>query len=153
MNRSFRILIFLAILIWCAGIFSEWLIPINQTLVLAIPFLEKSYSLVCHQLPERLIKSDHYETLVCARCSGIYIGLLICSFASLFIELKSIHKIKYLFYASIPLAADVIFHTLNIYHYSKTIAFSTGILLGSTGFLYLYSALNQLFAELKSNRV
>ena len=152
MERLLKLFLFLLILIWCLGIFSEWLIPLNQKIVFVIPWLNNLYSLVCHQMPDRLIRSGNYTTMVCARCSGIYIGLLVSSFILIFIKSKLNPKAKYLYFAAIPLLADVIFHSINIYRYSKTIAFCTGFLLGSTGFLYLYSALNQFFSELMSDK-
>jgi hypothetical protein len=46
--------------------------------------------------------------------------------------------------------SDVILYSLNIYHYSKLMAFSSGFLLGSVGFIYLYEGLNNLIRELNS---
>jgi uncharacterized membrane protein len=150
MRLYFKLLLFLAILVWCLGIFSEWLLPINNNILFAIPFLKNSFSLVCHQLRDRLITSNNCETLVCARCTGIYLGLLLSSFVMLFIHLKISLHIKYFFIAAMPLVSDVIFYSINIYQYSRTIAFCTGLLFGSIGFLYLYNVLNQLFNEMKS---
>ena len=152
MERTIKISLFVLILIWCLGIFSEWLVPLNQKIVFAIPWLTNLYSLVCHQLPDRLIRSGNLASMVCARCVGIYVGLLTSSFILIFIGRQINPKTKYLYLASIPLLTDVLFHSINIYQYSKTIAFCTGFLLGSTGFLYLYSALNQFFLELMSNK-
>jgi uncharacterized membrane protein len=134
------------------GIFSEWLLPVFNNVLLAIPFLQKTYSLVCHQFNERSISSGNFETLVCARCVGIYLGLLLSSFVFLFRTQKETPDIKYLFIMAIPLLADVILHSFNVYNYSRTIAFCTGLLLGSTGFLYLYGALNNLINEIKSSK-
>ena len=44
---------------------------------------------------------------------------------------------------------DVILYSTGIYTYSKTIAFSTGILLGSVGFLYIHEGILNLIKEKK----
>jgi uncharacterized membrane protein len=152
MSLSFRIIVFAFILIWCIGIFSEWLLPIYNNVLFLIPFLEKTYSLVCHQIKERLINFNNCETLVCARCTGIYLGALFSSALSLSRILIKPLDVKYFFLMSLPLLMDVILHSFNVYNYSRTIAFCTGFLFGSTGFLYLYDALNQLINELKSGK-
>ncbi|MFA5806602.1 MAG: DUF2085 domain-containing protein [Melioribacteraceae bacterium] len=150
MRLQYRLIIFIILLIWCAGIFLEWFLNFEDHLLLGLPFLQKTYSLVCHQEKAKLLFFDHGETLTCARCTGIYLGLLFTSIIVLFsIPKKELH-IKFLFIAAAPMISDVILYSLNIYHYSKMIALTTGFLLGSVGFLYLYAGLNNLIRELKS---
>lgn len=152
MHRSLKIAIAILVLIWCIGIFSEWLIPLNNNVTLAIPFLHKSYSLVCHQIKTKLVTDGTYETMVCARCTGIYLGSLISSIVLVFITLKRKLTLKLLLIFSAPMIIDVFLYSIGIYHYSKVVAFSTGLLFGSVGFLYLYNGLNQLFVELTSGK-
>lgn len=47
--------------------------------------------------------------------------------------------------ATIPMIADVVLIQLNIYAYSMTISFITGVLLGSTVFLYILSVIENSF--------
>lgn len=149
MRLQYRLILFIFLLIWCAGIFLEWFLHYEDHLLFALPFLQKTFSLVCHQEKAKLLLFDHGETLTCARCTGIYLGLLITSLIVLFAIPKNSPRIKFLIIASAPMIADVILYSLNLSHYSKTVAFITGALLGSVGFLYLYAGLNNLIRELK----
>lgn len=152
MRLSIKLLIAFLILVWCLGIFSEWVIPLENKMTMAIPFLQKTYSLVCHQQKAKLITEGNYETMVCARCAGIYIGALVCSIILVFLSFKRKFGVKLLLIISAPMILDVLFYSINIYQYSKVAAFSTGLLFGSIGFLYLYNGLHQLFTELNSRK-
>ncbi len=149
MKLSYRLVLFFLLLFWCLGIFVEWLTKIDEHFVFVLPFLQKTFSLVCHQEKNKLLFFDGAETLACARCTGIYLGLLISSVLVLFKLSKKKFHINILLIASVPMIVDVLLTSLNIYTYSKLIAFSTGLLLGSIGFFYLYAGLNNLILELK----
>lgn len=149
MRIQYRLILFIILLLWSGGIFLEWFLKFDDNLLLGLPFLQKTYALVCHQQKTKLILFDHGETLTCARCIGIYLGLLFTSVIVLFRSPKAILHIKFLFVAATPIFIDVILYSFNIYHYSKMIAFITGFLLGSVGFLYLYAGLNNLIREMK----
>lgn len=72
------------------------------------------------------------------------------SFISLFISLKKRLPVKYLIFSGIPMLLDVILYSVNVYNYSKMIAFLTGLLLGSTGFFYILDAFEKFIVEIKS---
>ena len=150
MRFQIRVIISLILLLWCAGIFIEWFLPYENNLLFGLPFLQKSYSLVCHQQKAKLILFDHGETLVCARCTGIYLGFLFSSVIVLFKMPKEKPRLKFLYLAAVPMIIDVILYSFGFYRYSKPAAFITGLLLGSVGFLYLYAGLNNLIRELKN---
>lgn len=139
-----RLLIFLIILLWCSGIFYEYFMPGSKYLMIAYPFVKKSYSLVCHQQPDKLIAAEGHHTLVCARCTGIYLGALLSSLASFFFLFRKKLKIKYLLYAALPMLADVLIHNLGLMPYNKNVVFGTGLLLGSAGFFYFYNGLKTI---------
>lgn len=149
MKRSYSLILFFLFLIWFLGIFIEWFIKIDQHFVFALPYLQKTYSLVCHQEKNKLLLFGGIETLTCARCTGIYLGLLLSSLLVLFRLPKWKLSINILLIAAAPMIADVLLTSLNIYAYSKLIAFFTGLLLGSFGFFYLYAGLSNLILELK----
>lgn len=149
MKRSYSLILFFLLLFWCLGIFVELLTKIDEHFVFALPFLQKTYSLVCHQEKNKLFFFDGAGTLTCARCTGIYLGLLVSSFLVLFKLPKIKFRINILLLAALPMIIDVLLGSLNIYTYSKLLAFSTGLLLGSIGFFYLYAGLNNLILELK----
>jgi uncharacterized membrane protein len=150
MHFKYRLSLFIILSLWFSGIFVEWLIAIDNHFLFALPFLQKTYSLVCHQDIAKLLIFNHGETLTCARCTGIYLGLLLVSIIFLFKDFRKKFPIKFLLYASVPMITDVILCSVNVYHYSKLIAFNTGLLLGSVGFLYLYTGLNNLIIEMKN---
>jgi uncharacterized membrane protein len=149
MKRSHCLIIFFLLLIWTLGIFIEWFTKIDEHFILVFPYLQKTYSLVCHQEKNKLLLLDGAETLACARCTGIYLGLLLSSFFVLIKLLKWKLHVNILYITAVPMILDVLLTSLNIYAYSKLIAFSTGLLLGSTGFFYLYAGLNNLILEFK----
>jgi len=149
MKRSYSLILFFLFLIWFLGIFIEWFIKIDEHFVFALPYLQKTYSLVCHQEKNKLLLFGEIETLTCARCTGIYLGLLLSSLLVLLKLPKGKLHINILLVAAAPMIADVLLTSLNIYAYSKLIAFLTGFLLGSFGFFYLYAGLNSLILELK----
>lgn len=149
MNRIIKIGLFLIILFWCAGFFSEFLFPLSEKLIYLIPFLKTGYSFVCHQEGAKLITSGIYSSLVCSRCAGIYLGALAASGGILFIPRNVNVLNRYLFLSAFPMVFDVICTSLKIYNYTKTGAFFTGFLFGVVSFLYFYNALLDLITELR----
>ncbi len=117
-------------------------------LLFLFPFLKYNYSIVCHTQPEKLFQISNFHTLVCSRCFGIYSGALLSIILILFGFYKSLGT-KFLLLSSIPMFADVILYSFGFYTYSKWLAFSTGILLGSVGFFYIHSSLLSFFAKNK----
>ncbi len=145
MPLIFRIIIFLIILLWYAGIYIEFLAKYFNKLLYLVPFLNLMYSDVCHQVPTKEIFSNGLHTLVCARCVGIYTGVLAVAFIALFFkELKEGPKLILLL-SFLPVALDVAFANFGIYDYSKTIALITGFILGSIVFYYFYKAISSKF--------
>lgn len=149
-KQGIKIILFTLLAIWNAGIFIEFIAPHFESAYRIYPVLKKAYSLVCHQEAEKLISYNGMHTMVCARCVGIYLGLLGASLLAFFFSMKKRINISYLFIAAMPLLLDVIFVLMALYNYSKNVAFVTGFLLGSVGFFYLYYGLENLIAELKT---
>lgn len=139
-----KLLIFILLLIWSAGIFLEGYMADSEYFMFAYPFVKKGYSLVCHQQTQKLIEFGGHHTLVCTRCTGIYLGALFSSLLIFFLIVKDKLKIRYLIWAAVPMLADVLSHVFGILPYNKTIVFSTGFLLGSAGFFYFYISLKRI---------
>ena len=150
MSLSIRVIIFFLLAVWCIGFFFEWLIPLNEKLLTLLPFLHQTYSLICHQEKVKLITSHGFESLVCSRCAGIYIGLLTGSLLSIFRKPLKNPSIKILLICTALMLLDITAYSTGIYHYSKLIAFITGFLLGSAAFSYFYNGLIQLLIEIKN---
>lgn len=152
MSLAVRFSVTLLLAFWLLGVFLEWLVPIIPQLTLFVPLMHNSYSLVCHQQQSKLLGNSVYHSLVCSRCAGIYVGLFISSIAALFFLYRNEPPLKIIIFASAPMLADVFLCAFGIYSYSKSLAFITGFLLGSAGFLYFYSALKKLIQELNSKK-
>jgi uncharacterized membrane protein len=104
------------------------------------PFANKCFSLVCHQDPEKSFTYAGKQMLVCARCTGIYLGAAMAAVISLFpFNIRMPYK-KYLFVSALPLFADVILYNSGVYSYNKSTALITGIILGSAVFIYILAA-------------
>lgn len=143
----------LMLLIWILGFFIEFFIKFSPGLILLHPFLDKTYSGLCHQDPQKAIISGISHTLVCSRCAGIYIGAFLSSLIAILHMPKFITAPKYLVYAGIPMLADVALASLGVYSYSKTLAFLTGLLLGSVSFFYILYGLQKYVEDFSNKRM
>jgi len=142
-----KFVISFAILLWILGIFIEFVIPYFNQLSYAYPFLSRIYSTVCHQQVEKLIVFDNHSTLVCSRCSGIYIGGFISSFILLFVSKLKIKSGKFMIFASFPMLIDVFLYSIGAYNYSKIFAFITGVIFGLVGIVYIYNGFQILIEK------
>jgi uncharacterized membrane protein len=77
-----------------------------------------------------------FNIFICARCTGIYLGCLFISFLSVFIRLRIIGSISWLYIALILILADVLFVSAGMYEYSKLISFITGLYFGFVIYIY-----------------
>lgn len=141
----FRLFLFFISIFWLIGFISPCIR--NSFLNSNYPILKLIYSTVCHQNPEKSFTCSGAKFLVCSRCTGIYIAVLITSFVTLF-QFRSL-KIKtfYLILFSLPMLADVIFYSIGFYSYNKIIAATTGFLFGSAVFLYILNAIENSFIK------
>jgi uncharacterized membrane protein len=137
---------------WLSGIFIEWTLPYFEKLIYLNLVADKAYSLVCHQDSEKLITGGIYSSKVCARCTGIYSGAVLTIVILFFLKISKKINIKYLLISSIPILLDIIFYNIGIYSYSKSIAFTTGILFGSAGFFYIASGIDKFIHEVEGSK-
>jgi uncharacterized membrane protein len=142
-----RLIFFIAISVWCFGFTCRSILPDSAYTAIASLFLKRIYGAVCHQHIEKTIFSGGYYFFVCARCTGIYFGVLMASFNSLIILHRLPVKTKLLYISSVPMLIDVISTTIGIYPYSKIIALLTGIFFGSAVFVYILAALENNFMD------
>jgi len=147
LSLTLKIILFITIALWVLGIFIEFIIPYFNGLSYAYPFISQLYSTVCHQQVSKLIEYNNHHSLVCARCSGIYIGGLFSSFILLFIPVLKIKDGKFILLAALPMLIDVLLYSLGFYSYSKTIALITGLLFGLVGIVYIYYGLQNLLEK------
>ncbi|MGB5289451.1 MAG: DUF2085 domain-containing protein, partial [Ignavibacteriaceae bacterium] len=102
----------------------------------------KLYSTVCHQDSIKCISIDNNSMLVCARCAGIYFGVLIAVIAGLFIIRPVVSK-RLLLISILPLLIDVLLISLGIYSYSKLMALVTGIISGSVIYFFIIAEIEK----------
>ncbi|MDY0083960.1 MAG: DUF2085 domain-containing protein [Ignavibacteriaceae bacterium] len=142
-----RLFLFVSSAIWLTGIISPCFD--NELFRAAYPFQKQFYSAVCHQNINKSFICGNIHYLVCARCSGIYFGTALTSFVVIFINRSFKIKTKLLILFSLPLIADVLLTTINIYDYNKILSAITGFLFGSIVFLYILSAIENLLLQKK----
>ena len=131
--------------IWISGLLIPFIIDIKNPFVSYL--MNKIYSTVCHQENFKCISYEGHQILVCARCTGIYLG----AFIAAIVELRFIFPelpLKLLFVSIIPVLFDVFLSTTGVYHYSKIIALCTGIVFGFVVYLFIIKELEN-FVETK----
>ncbi|MFC2083990.1 DUF2085 domain-containing protein [Bacteroidota bacterium] len=139
-----RIIILFFLAAWVLGIFVLPLIRVSENFTFLIPFLKILYSNVCHQHDHKLLVVAGYPTLVCARCTGIYLGALSLGMLFIFIDYYKYIKSKYLYIICGIILVDILLYNMDVYNYSHSIALVTGFLLGSLIISYLYLRLDKI---------
>jgi uncharacterized membrane protein len=130
----FRFVFFLIVLLWCIGFSLKALTDGSGFSIVSSPVLNFFYNHVCHQDEAKLISFNGFDFLVCARCSGIYIGALLSSFFILTFFKRIKFPLTIFSITSIVLLTDVILNNFIFNFYNKISAFSTGLLFGAACF-------------------
>src|SRR3972149_7090550 len=143
-SKKYLIIFFIFICLWCFGIISPVIFQHEKVYQFAKPFLNLTYSQVCHQSHEKTISFWGENILVCSRCTGIYLGAFLTGLFSLILTKIPKRAFYFLLSSFILMLIDVSFTTLGIYTYSKLFALVTGLLLGSTLLLFVLEQLNYL---------
>lgn len=105
--------------------------------IILTPILKKAYTNVCHQESYKCIAIGGKQFLVCARCLGIYTGVVIFSFVSIFTRIIPKHIVRMIVISIVLILADILFYNTGLYGYSKIIGFGTGLFSGSVTFIYI----------------
>jgi uncharacterized membrane protein len=150
--KYLKLLILFLLLLINAGNFILIFIQYNSHLAYLLIPINKGFSLICHQQSEKLFLYGSLNTLLCSRCTGIYLGSLT---ALLFIisGLKTYKSSVKFFYVSIFLMLlDIIFYSSGIYNYSQWIAAVTGFIFGIAVLLLLIKSLKNLEAEISPGK-
>ena len=109
--------------------------------------LYRSFSNLCHQIPERSFFIAGHPFAVCSRCFGLYAGF---ATAVIFYPLvKSLRAIetparKWLIVAAVPMAIDFSIEFLGLGHNTHFSRFSTGALVGAVAVFYIVPGLMEL---------
>ncbi|MDQ6787046.1 MAG: DUF2085 domain-containing protein [Acidobacteriota bacterium] len=142
------------------------LIAVWVFLILLAPFAEaqdfssvshpiyKFFSFICHQIPARSFYLENHAFAVCARCFGVYCGLLIGFITyPIFRPIETVEPFPrpWLFLAMIPMAVDWSLGVLNIWENTHWSRFSTGFILGAACAVFIVPAIVEI-AQVSSNR-
>jgi len=147
MKPYFAILAIIFILV-CIILITPALFLINPELTPLTESITAIFRIICHQQPERSYYIYGHQLPVCARCTGIYTGLLTgCLLYPLFKRVSSIKipDIKYLVLFLVPFLFDGIMQTFHIYQTSNI----TRTIIGIWGFIaipfYAIPSINRIF--------
>ncbi|MHB8579652.1 MAG: DUF2085 domain-containing protein [Ignavibacteriaceae bacterium] len=125
---------------------------INHYAVITYPLAKRIYSVVCHQITQKTFTVNGEKLLVCARCTGIYLGALSASFISIFYFHSKIKGIELFLISLIVILTDVLLTTAGVYNYSKFLAMATGLFFGSVSFVYILNVIeNNLLIRKNGN--
>lgn len=124
---------------WCVLIV---LIPLVVERFPVVGFLYLPFSPICHQLPERSFFLLGHQLPVCARCTGIYVGVFVGSFLA---HLKAPPR-GVLVAALIPMVVDGV--TQLVFRESfNVLRAATGFIAGVGVAFYVYPALVSRYGE------
>ena len=110
-------------------------------------FVYKTFSYLCHQIPERSFHLAGHKFAVCSRCTGLYSGFALATLIyPLMRSLKrtGTPRLVWLVLASIPIAVDFLLGYFNIWQNTHLSRFLTGALLGSAAVFYIVPGLIEL---------
>ena len=141
----FRFIAFTSLLAWCAGFTLNAFTNGSDISIAATPLFNFFYDNVCHQDNDKIISLNGFGILVCARCTGIYIGALVASVLLLFPLQKKEIPIKIFSLASFLLLTDVLLNNFVFSSYNKISAFTTGIFFGSICLIIVLNVLEKHF--------
>ena len=82
-------------------------------------------ALFCHRKEERCIRILGHKSVLCARCTGIFVGILITYFL---FAIKVVVPFMFSSILMIPLLIDGVSQFLNFRQSNNTLRFTTGVL-------------------------
>ena len=107
----------------------------------------KTFSYVCHQIPERSFHLAGHKFGVCSRCTGLYSGFALAALAyplTRSLKRTDTPRIFWLMLAALPLAIDFSLGYFSIWPNTHLSRFVTGGLLGATAVFYIVPGLIEL---------
>jgi uncharacterized membrane protein len=111
----------------------------------------KTFSFVCHQIPDRSFHLGEYQFAVCSRCTGLYAGFAVAALSyPLVRSLKSADTPPrlWLILAAVPLAIDFALGYFSIWENNHLSRFTTGALLGAVAVFYILPGLIELSSRI-----
>jgi uncharacterized membrane protein len=121
-----------AVIVYCAAVFLPPVLKGNSGSAFSLFLLHEFYHKACHQLPAKTISIFGAPLLVCARCTGIYAGMLLVLLSGFIFKFRRI-PILFIFILCFPMFLDILRLNLQIAAYYKSIALLSGFLAGIAG--------------------
>ena len=140
-----------AVFLWVFAIVLAPLAKANGFESLASP-IYKFFSFICHQMDWRSFHVENHQFAVCARCFGVYFGLLAGFLVyPLFRKIDEIEPLPriWLFLAMIPIGVDWSLGAFDIWENTHLSRFITGLILGAACAIYIVPALVEIFRLLR----
>ena len=133
-----------------AAIIAAPLAQANNHFAFAAP-IYKTFSYLCHQIPERSFHLAGHQFAVCSRCTGLYAGFALATLSyPLFRSLPRTDTppIIWLFASAIPLAFDFGLTYFGIWQNNHFTRFTTGALFGAVAAIYVVPGVVEVAATL-----
>jgi len=149
--RVIYLSLLMTLLIWMGMIVAAPLLRARGYLLLS-SLLYQSFSMICHQIPDRCWKLDGLPLGVCARCTGIYAGFLLGISIYPFlraIENPSLPARRWLVLSVIPMIIDFGGGLIGLFdntHLSRAV---TGAIAGFGAAYYIIPGFVSTFRERK----
>ena len=109
--------------------------------------LYKTFSFVCHQIPERSFHLAGHQFGVCSRCTGLYAGFAVAALVyplARSLQRTDTPSLLWLVLATIPLIIDFALGYFSIWENTHLSRFLTGALLSSVAVFYIIPGLIDL---------
>ncbi|WP_423793013.1 DUF2085 domain-containing protein [Methanocaldococcus indicus] len=138
LHKSYIIFLVFYLLFYIGIFLAPFMMNINPDIGLLIYAI---YKPICHQLPERSFFIFGHKMAVCARCFGIYTGVLFSSIVYPIVKRLDDFNIpdkKYLILSLLPMAIDGGTQLIGLRESFNILRFITGFLAGSVVVFYIY---------------
>lgn len=112
----------------------------------------KTFSFVCHQIPERSFHLAGHKFSVCSRCTGLYVGFAVAVFVyplARSLQRTDTPRIRWLILATLPLVIDFALGYFSIWENTHLSRFVTGALLSSVAVFYIMPGLIDVSQSIK----
>jgi uncharacterized membrane protein len=111
----------------------------------------KTFSFLCHQLPDRSFHLAGHQFAVCSRCTGLYVGFALTTLAYPLIRpirTTTTPALIWLILATVPLLVDFSLGYFNLWANTQASRFITGALLSSVAVFYIIPGLVEITSKI-----
>jgi uncharacterized membrane protein len=108
------------------------------------------FSYVCHQIPERSFLVFGGRGILCARCTGMYLGFFSgFILVGIFKNIREVIIIKMIACAVFILLLEIILESMHLFNLGNEVRFTTGILFGISVGVGIATPISNLIRENK----